>query len=252
MTMGDGISYFFRGFGLLKTKGLKRFILIPLAVNFVLFVSAFVYLYQQISVHIGWVHDNIPDWLSWLEFILLPLALIIIVLLFGLFFTTVANWLAAPFNGVLAERVEMHLKGEQPKQDSMTALVKAIPHTLKREWRKLVYFIPRMIGFFLIGWFFPIIGQAIWFAFIAWVLAIQYCDYAFDNNRYSFDYMRYILSDNKSACFGFGATVSIATSIPLLNLLVMPAAICGATIMWVEQLEHQSKEHSLSDSQSGT
>lgn len=247
MTMGDGVSYFFKGFSLLRTKGLKRFILIPLFVNFVLFVSAFYYLYSEITEHINWVHNNIPDWLSWLEFIILPLALIVIIILFGMFFTTVANWLAAPFNGVLAERVEMHLKGEQPKQDTVSALLKAIPHTLKREWRKLTYFIPRMIGFFLIGWFFPVIGQLVWFAFIAWVLAIQYCDYAFDNNKYSFDFMRYILSDNKAACFGFGATVSIVTTLPFVNLLVMPAAICGATTMWVERLEQQTKDRSLSD-----
>ncbi len=249
MTVGDGVSYFFRGFGLLKTKGLKRFILIPLIVNFILFLSGFYYLFDVLGTNIAWLHEQIPDWLSWLEFIIYPFVILLMVLLFGMFFTTVANWIAAPFNGVLAERVEMHLTGQAPRQDSLAALIKATPHTLKREWKKLVYFLPRMVGFFLIGWFFPIIGQLIWFAFIAWVLAIQYCDYAFDNNRYSFDFMRYILSQNKSACFGFGATVSVLTTLPFINLFVMPAAICGATIMWVENLEEQTRNQSLSQQQ---
>jgi CysZ protein len=247
MTFGDGVSYFFRGFSLLKTKGLKRFVLVPLIVNFILFITAFNYLLDYIGEYINWVNDNIPDWLSWLEFLLFPFVVLAIIVLFGLFFTTVANWLAAPFNGVLAERVEMHLTGQQPKNSSIAALIKATPHTLLREWKKLVYFIPRMLGFFLIGWFFPVIGQIIWFLFIAWVLAIQYCDYAFDNNEYSFDFMRYILGNNRSACFGFGASVSVITMLPLINLIVMPAAICGATLMWVEQLGEQTRDRSLSE-----
>ncbi len=245
MTLGDGVSYFFRGFSLLKTKGLKRFVLVPLAVNFVLFITAFNMLLNYLGEYITWVNENIPDWLSWLEFLLFPFVVIAIIVLFGMFFTTVANWLAAPFNGVLAERVEMKLTGREPQQDTITAIIKATPHTLLREWRKLTYFIPRMIGFFLIGWFFPVIGQLIWFLFIAWVLAIQYCDYAFDNNRYDFDYMRHILGHNKSACFGFGGAVSIVTAMPLINLIVMPAAICGATLMWVEQLEEQAQDRSI-------
>jgi CysZ protein len=158
-------------------------------------------------------------------------------------FSTVANWLAAPFNGVLAERVEQHLSGRAPEQASVIAVIKAIPHTLLREWKKLLYFIPRFIGFFLIGWFFPVIGQVIWFLFVAWVLAIQYCDYAFDNNHYKFDYMRHVLRQNKSACFGFGSMVSIFTMVPILNLVVMPVAICGATAMWVDHLQQQAEQH---------
>ena len=241
MTAGDGVRYFFSGFSLIKTKGLKRFILVPLTINFVLFIAAFNYLIQQMGTHIDWIRSEIPSWLSWIEFLLFPIAIVIILLLFCMLFSSVANWLAAPFNGVLAERVEQHLSGQAPPQDNIMALFKAIPHTLIREWKKLVYFIPRFIGYFLIGWFFPVIGQIFWFMFIAWVLAVQYCDYAFDNNKYNFGHMRNVLRQNKSACFGFGSAVSIFTMVPILNLVVMPVAICGATAMWVDELKAQSE-----------
>ena len=241
MTASDGIRYFLSGFSLIKTKGLKRFILVPLIINLVLFIVAFTYLLRQMDSHIAWIRSEIPSWLSWIEFLLFPLAVVIILLLFCMIFSSVANWLAAPFNGVLAERVEQHLSGQRPPQDNIVALIKAIPHTLLREWKKLLYFIPRFIGYFLIGWFFPVIGQIIWFMFIAWVLAVQYCDYAFDNNKYNFDYMRSVLRRNKSACFGFGGAVSIFTMVPFLNLVVMPVAICGATAMWVDELKAQTE-----------
>lgn len=240
MSTSDGIQYFFKGFSLVNQKGIRRFVLVPLIVNFVLFTTAFVYLIDQIGIQVDWIREQIPSWLSWIEFLLFPIALFVILLLFSMVFSSVANWLAAPFNGVLAERVEQKLRGITPQQDSFMAVIKAIPHTLIREWRKLLYFIPRFIGFFLIGWFFPVIGQIVWFLFIAWTLAIQYCDYAFDNNRIEFDHMRQVLRQNKSACFGFGSAVSIFTMVPILNLIVMPVAICGATAMWVEKLRGQT------------
>ncbi|MDU0114409.1 MAG: CysZ protein [Psychrosphaera sp.] len=239
MTFTDGVKFFLSGFSLIQTKGLKRFVLVPLIVNFILFSFAIGYLLTELGLHIDWLISYLPSWLTWLGTLIYPIALLILLFLFSLFFTTAANWLAAPFNGVLAERVEQHLSGQTPDKDNFVAIIKAIPHTLLREWKKLVYFIPRFIGYFLVGLILPGLGQIIWFLFIAWVLAVQYCDYAFDNNKYSFDYMRHVLRQNKSACFGFGSMISIFTMVPILNLLVMPVAICGATAMWVEHLKQQ-------------
>lgn len=240
MGFSDGIRYFMSGFGILTTKGLKRFVIIPLLVNFVLFSGAIMWLLGELGLHMDWIVNQLPSWLTWLEFLIYPIALLLLVFVFSLFFTTAANWLAAPFNGVLAERVEQHLTGVTPPKDNLAALFKAVPHTVLREWKKLLYFIPRFIGYFLIGFILPGIGQIIWFMFIAWVLAIQYCDYAFDNNKQNFDKMRYVLRQNKAVCFGFGSAVSIFTMVPFLNLLVMPVAICGATAMWVDGLKQQA------------
>jgi CysZ protein len=241
MSFTDGIQYFLSGFRILTTKGLKRFVLVPLLINFILFSVAIGYLLNELGLHINWIVAQLPSWLTWLEFFIYPIALMLLLFVFSLVFTSAANWLAAPFNGVLAERVEQLLSGQQPPKENITAIIKAIPHTLIREWKKLWYFVPRFIGFFLIGFILPGIGQIIWFLFIAWVLAIQYCDYAFDNNKRNFDTMRYVLRHNKSACFGFGACVSIFTMVPFVNLLVMPVAICGATAMWVDELKQQTQ-----------
>lgn len=43
----------------------------------------------------------VPDWLQWLSYLLWPLAVISVLLVFGYFFSTIANWIAAPFNGLL-------------------------------------------------------------------------------------------------------------------------------------------------------
>ena len=66
------------------------------------------------------------------------------------------------------------------------------------------------------------------------MLAIQYCDYPFDNHKVPFKAMRNALRTQKVANMQFGALTSLFTMIPFLNLFIMPVAVCGATAMWVD------------------
>lgn len=237
----SGFDYFFYGFHLIKQKGLKRFIFVPLFINIILFSIGFSYLFSYTQGMIDQLLAYIPDWLaSWANFLLWPLALITILLLFSYVFVTVANWIAAPFNGLLAEKVEQYLRGESTADQSLTQFFKDIPRIFKREIDKLVYYIPRALGYLLLFFILPIGGQIIWFLFSAWMLTLQYADYSFDNNKVDFERMKYTLNQHKSVCFTFGAMVNIFTMIPIINFLVMPVAVCGSTAMWVEKF---SKQH---------
>lgn len=73
------------------------------------------------------------------------------------------------------------------------------------------------------------------FLFSAWMMSIQYCDYPFDNHKVSFPDMRNALRRNKVDNLQFGALTSLFTMIPILNLVIMPVAVCGATAMWVDR-----------------
>ena len=239
MAQRSGIGYFGQGFDLITTKGLKRFVFIPLMINLVLFSVAFYFLLGEIQAGVDYLIGFIPDWLGWLKtsitFLLWPLAVISILLSFALMFGTLANWIAAPFNGLLAEKVERHLTGQSLGDDGVMAIIKDIPRTLGREITKLVYYLPRAIGFLLLFFFLPVIGQILWFLFGAWMMAIQYCDYPFDNHKVPFGEMRQRLGDRKGLSYSFGIAVNVMAMIPIVNFLVMPVAICGATAMWVNE-----------------
>lgn len=246
MASSSGIDYFFQGFSLIRTKGLKRFVFVPLAVNLILFAAAFYALVGEIDASIAYIINLVPDWLGWIKdgltYILWPLALISVLLVFALIFGTLANWIAAPFNGLLAEKVERHLTGQDMGDEGLLSVVKDIPRTLGREMAKLVYYIPRAIGFLLLFFLLPVAGQVLWFLFSAWMMAIQYCDYPFDNHKIGFADMRRCLNYRRSKSFGFGIMVSVFSMVPIVNFLVMPVAICGATAMWVEDLRHHMGE----------
>jgi CysZ protein len=239
MSNRSGASYFFEGFSLIGTKGLKRFVFVPLFINLLLFSLAFYFLWPQLEYGINYVLDLIPDWLGWLKailsFILWPLAVVTVLLIFALVFGTLANWIAAPFNGLLSEKVERHLSGKEMGSEGLFSAVKDVPRTLGRELSKVLYFLPRALLFLILFFMLPVIGQILWFMFTAWMMAIQYCDYPFDNHKVSFKQMRNDLNLRKGKCFSFGIMVNIFSLIPIVNFLVMPVAICGATSLWVDE-----------------
>ncbi len=230
----SGASYFFKGFTLIRQKGVRRFVFIPLLINTILFSVAFYFVYLELDTYMAKFMAWLPSWLDWLSIILWPLAVLTVLVIFSFIFSTVANWLAAPFNGLLSEKMESILSGQPAPKGNILDIVKDIPRTLTREWQKLSYYLPRAIVFFIILWLLPIIGQVIWFLFIAWMMAIQYKDYPFDNHKVPFGQMKTILKENKSLSYSFGIAVAVFSMIPIVNLIVMPVAICGATALWVD------------------
>ncbi|EIV1853354.1 sulfate transporter CysZ [Vibrio vulnificus] len=239
-TKRSGFGYFFYGLELALSPGVKRFILMPLLANILLVGGALYYLFSNLNLWIeGWI-GQLPDFLSWLSYLLWPLLALTIIATFSYFFSTLANFIAAPFNGLLADKVEEKLTGKKSNNEGFSDVVKDVPRVLAREWRKLLYVLPKAIGLFLLL-LIPALGQTVapllWFIFTAWMLAIQYCDYPFDNHKVSFHEMRNTLKQNQSKAYTFGAMVSLCTSIPILNLIVMPVAVCGATAMWVNEFK---------------
>ncbi|NQY35889.1 MAG: sulfate transporter CysZ [Alteromonadaceae bacterium] len=231
----SGAGYFIKGFELIRKKGIRRFVFIPLTINLIMFSIAFYYMFLQLEHYMELLTQWLPDWLEWLSSLLWPLAIVAVLVIFSFIFTTIANWIAAPFNGLLSEKIEAMLTNNVAPKGQFSDVVKDIPRTLGREWKKLCYYLPRAIGFFLLMLFLPFVGQVIWFLFIAWMMAVQYIDYPFDNHKISFQQMKTALKQQQGLSYSFGITVTVFSMIPIVNFIVMPVAICGATAMWVDR-----------------
>ena len=108
----SGMAYFLRGLSLIKEKGVRRYVAVPLLINVVLFTAAIYYGSAQLNLLMGWVEEKLPGWLDWLSWLLVPLFVIAVVLVVFFGFAVVGNLIAAPFNGLLAEAVEMKLRGQ--------------------------------------------------------------------------------------------------------------------------------------------
>ncbi|WP_439294174.1 sulfate transporter CysZ [Lonepinella sp. BR2882] len=233
----SGFHYFVMGWHLITQKGLRRFVVMPILLNVVLMVGLSWLFISQINHIIEWVMGFLPAWLDWLSSVMFIMSLVMIVIVFYFSFTMLSGFIAAPFNGLLAEKVEKMLTGESLADMTIMDFIKDIPRMLAREWQKLVYSLPIYIVLFLLG-FIPMLGQSVIpvlaFAFTAWMMAIQYCDYPFDNHKISLHTMRVKLKDNRWQSLTFGGLISLCMLVPVVNLVVIPVAVCGATTMWVE------------------
>lgn len=232
----SGADYLFKGFQLITQPGLRLFVLIPLLINIIIFSGLMWLSIQQFS---SWIETTIgwlPDWLDFLRWVLWPMAIIFLLATVTYCFSIIANLIASPFNGLLAEKVEEKLTGQPlAGPEGFAQLLLLIPKSIARELQKLVYYLPLAIVALIIT-FIPvinIIAPIVWFLLGSWMMSIQYCDYPMDNNQQSFKSMRKTLSERRLTSSGFGMIVMAGTMIPIVNFVIMPAAICGATAYWV-------------------
>ena len=234
----SGPQYLRQGLSLVLSPGLRLFVLLPLLVNLIVFAVLIVLAVQQFGQWVDYFMPSLPDWLAFLEYLLWPLFVALVLLIVFFTFTLLANLIAAPFNGFLAEKVEVVVRGEDPFPTfSWGELAAMVPRTLGRELRKLAYFLPRALALLILS-LIPgvnVLAAPLWLLFGIWMMAVQYIDYPADNNKLGWNEMLDWLRARRWQSLGFGGITYAALLVPGLNILMMPAAVAGATVFWVRE-----------------
>lgn len=232
-----GADYVIYGWHIMWQRGLRRYAFIPLIINVLLFSAAVVWAAHSLPTWVANIVALLPSYLQFLEVLVWPLVIVTLIALFALSFSTVATLIAAPFNSILAEQVVFRRGGIKPRPVTMTALVSDIPRVIGRELQKLLYLLPRLLIIGLIALVIPVLGQLLWILFMGWIMTLQYIDYAFDNNHISFRVMRQSLRQQRGKSLSFGLVIAVLASIPGVNLVIMPLAVCGASALWVDHFQ---------------
>lgn len=225
-----GASLLMEGFQLMGHPRLRVFVWLPILLNIFLFIALSTFLFQQFSGWMGALTDWLPDWLSFLAWIIGALSTLVILVLYGYSFSILTNLIAAPFYGILAERVEQIKTGQALSSEP---IVQLILRTVGRELSKIFYFLTRSIAILLLC-FIPPIGQVLSLPWSSWCMGVQYCDYAADNQQKSFIELRATLRGELLSAHGFGGLVMIGTMIPIINIFIIPAAVIGGTLLWMQ------------------
>ncbi len=233
-----GPDYFTAGLRLILQPGLRLFVLLPLTINLLLFIGLISLAVRQFDVLLSSFMPSLPDWLSFLEFLLWPLFALLVLAIMFFTFTMVANLLAAPFNGFLSEKVEAVVRGTDTSPPFYwRELLAMVPRTIGRELRKLGYFLPRAIALLVLSLIpgINIIASPLWVLFGVWMMAVQYIDYPADNHKLGWQEMLVWLREKRWQSLGFGGMTYLVLLVPLVNVLAMPAAVAGATLFWVRE-----------------
>lgn len=236
-SLSRGASYLGRGARLLGHPTLRPFVLVPLALNILIFGSLIGVGFTVIDDLMDRMLARIPQWLGFIEWILWPLIVLTAGLITGYLFTAVALVIASPFNALLAEKAEELVTGRPVQSlEGLGPALMAVPRGVLREILKLMYYIPMAVLVLLLS-FIPGVGAAAWLLLGAWMMSIQFVDYPMDNHQKSFAQVKAAVRSRRLSSLGFGALVALCTGIPVVNFFVVPAAVVGATLLWCEELD---------------
>lgn len=230
-----GIASLRSGFSLIWKPGIRPFVWIPLGINVVLLGSALFFAFHGFEALLTRMASHIPEWLQWLRFLLWPLFIFALAIAVFYGFSVIANLIASPFNGLLSEAVAATLDPNlTPPSSSWKTVAADILPSIWSEIRKLLYALRWLLPclFLSIVPGINLLAPFAWTLFGAWMLAIEYGDYPMANAGLRFVDQRKRIRHHRLANLGFGGAVMLTTLVPVLNLVVMPAAVAGATALW--------------------
>lgn len=241
----EGFFFAFKGIGLLNQKGIRPFVIMPVLINIILLIGIVYFSFHQFGLWMEQLINWLPSFLSFIEWFLYPLftMLLIFAIVYG--FTTLANFIAAPFNSLLAERLEQKLDGFNPPSfQGYKAIVGTISKTIASEIKKITYTLKLAILLTIVS-FIPIIqiiSPLLWGIFSVWILALEYADYPMGNNEWLFKAEKKLLAKQRGLSLGLGTGILVLTFIPVLNLIAMPAGVAAGTLFWVKQKKRLNLE----------
>lgn len=178
--------------------------------------------------------SSLPDWLSWLSGFLVALAWLFVLLLGAWLAVLVTSLAGGPLFAELAARIEAEVSGARPRGDE--GIAAAIAASFRRELAKAAYHLPRLVLLLLLA-IVPGVGAIaapLTFLFSAWMLALQFADLVFENHALPFRETRAVLRARFGPAFGYGIPCTLMMSVPLVNLLLMPAAAAGGVLLALE------------------
>lgn len=232
-----GATYLRRGFRLIVQPELRRYVVIPILVNVLVFsmvIGIGIYSYDLL------LDALLPDGSGWWMELARTLLWLLFVMIGGVIvyftFTVFANLIAAPFNGLLAERVERLSSSATSAHPASKTWLANAAGAVANELRKLFHYL-LLLAFGLVLWWVPVVNLAApiyWVIVAVWMSALEYLSYPMENHGIGFREARKKLRQRRLLSLGFGASVVVVSFIPLVNFLVMPAAVAGATLMWRE------------------
>ena len=141
-----GVEAFAAGARLAADRQLLKYTWLPALLSLAIIVGGFMFATSQIDAAAADLGNSLPQWLRFIEWLLLPIAYLVGIAVSAWAFGFVAIILASPFFGTLANAVERMVYGSSPAAEASPTLRESIA----REARKLGYHLPRLLIVFIL------------------------------------------------------------------------------------------------------
>jgi CysZ protein len=232
-----------RGLGLLlRSPKLLLLGLIPAVISGALYLTALIFLLDflpSLSRRVTWFADGWAETWRDLVRVIAGAGLAGVAVLLGILtFTAVTLLIGDPFYERISELVE-HRFGGIP-DEAEVGFWRSLRRSLVDSLRMIALSVLIGIPLFLLG-FLPVVGQTVipvlGAAVGGWLLAVELTGVPFQRRGHRLRHRRAALKRHRPLALGFGVAVFCSFLIPLGAILLMPAAIAGATLLSRQVLE---------------
>ncbi|MFC0681843.1 EI24 domain-containing protein [Lysobacter korlensis] len=240
-----GVRLLGRGLGMWATT--SRLMLlgaIPAFIVAILYAVLLILFFTQLDFLATWITPFAENWdTTWRTAVRLVagaalLALAVLLVIFT--FTAITLAVGDPFYERIWREVEQRLGNPPPESDE--PFWRSIPRGIGNGLRLLLLTAVVGLPLFLLA-FVPVVGQIVapvlGVLFGGWLLAVELTGFAFDSRRISLRDRRRALAVRRPTALGFGVATYLLFLIPFGAVLVMPAAVAGATLLARSALDPQ-------------
>jgi CysZ protein len=237
--------YVLRGALFLWThRVLWKYAAAPLAIGAVILGASYGLLYHLFTRFVTPYSGGEWFWRVLYYFVVAVVAVLLVALFFFLF-TRIASAMAAPFNDLISQKTEELVAGTFTDTPfSATRLFKDSARSVYHSLRILALYLGLIFAaLFLL--LVPGIGSLLFAAtgtlLSAFMFAWEYLNYPLDRRRFSWKEKSAFFRSSFRSVMGFGLGSVAAASIPVVNLLFIPAAAVGGTLLFLD-LESDGKK----------
>lgn len=210
--------------------------LIPAVISFAVVVGAFIAMVFFVDDLVTWI----TPWADTLSSGTRDTIRFVAMLAFGavwivlsvLFFTAFTLLIGQPFYEAISKRVEDQFGGVEGEID--VSFWRSLPRTVGESIRLLTLTAVSGVLIFALG-LIPVAGQVVAPILAAslggWVLALELTSVPFERRGLRFRNRRAMLRSRRPMALGFGVATFVCFLIPGGAILIMPAAVAGATVL---------------------
>jgi CysZ protein len=209
----------------------------PLVISSVILGCSYYLLYRfLVGLARGFVHDQ--WYFQALYYVVVFIVALFLLVVFFFLFTRVASALAAPFNDLISEKTEQLIMGNfQETPFSVLQLMKDSGRAIIHSLRILAIYVCLLVLCLLLL-LIPVAGGFLFTAatvlLSSYMFAYEYLGYPMDRRRFTFQQKKGLLRSRLRPVIGFGLGNAAVASMPVVNILFIPAAVAGGTILFLE------------------
>ncbi len=230
--------YIIRGGNFLyNNKVLWKYAAAPIAIGFVILGGSYALLYYFFLRMYNAYFNDAGLGLA-LFYILLALLTVMLLVVFFFIFTRVVSAIAAPFNEFLSQKTEELVTGAYVDAPfSLGLMLKDSARAIAHSFKVLGLYLGLLLALLLL-FIIPGFGQVVFTIFSAFLSSLmfsyEYLSYPMDRRRFSWDRKKAFLKSNGRSTMSFGLGCLGMAAIPLLNILFVPVAVVGGTLLFLD------------------